>query len=435
MGSPLGALRSWLQRPIPSLEGPPELSGARASWLGGVFVTIFGLTGLLAYAGPLGFAALVAIGGLFALVLVKQARLPSPMIWPWVALALWAVVSMAWSPLTKDLSLAALLADFEKQTALKLVLQALLYGAFIVAAASLPQVLARRALTVLAVGLVMVAALVLVEGSYDAAIYQRLKVIFDKPIRPDLAIKNVAQATYILALFCWPVALFLSGRFAKGLSQWMIATLFIGLVAAAVQMSADAALAGLAVGLLAYSAVAMTGRLAILVLVAATTLYWVATPLLVLLAVDHGLFLRAQAVLGASWDARLDIWSFATARIMEQPLLGWGLDASRTFGNAIPLHTHDGALQVWLELGAVGALLMATAWLFLLKAIYDLVEVDRRLAAVAAASASAYLMIGAVSFGVWQEWWLALGALAFAVIVVLKRVRPAAQNLWLEPSL
>jgi hypothetical protein len=352
-----------------------------------------------------------------------------------MALALWAVVSMAWSPLTKELSLAALLADLEKQTALKLVLQALLYGAFIVAAASLPQALARRALTGLAVGLVMVAALVLVEGSYGAAIYQRLKVIFDQPIRPDLAIKNVAQATYILALFCWPVALFLSGRFAKGLSQWMIGTLFIGLVAAAVQMSADAALAGLAVGLVAYSAVAMTGRLGVLLLVAATTLYWVATPLLVLLAVDHGLFLRAQAVLGASWDARLNIWSFATARIMEQPLLGWGLDASRTFGNSIPLHTHDGALQVWLELGAVGALLMATAWLFLLKAIYDLVEVDRRLAAVAAASACAYLMIGAVSFGVWQEWWLALGALAFAVIVALKRARPDAQNLWLEPTL
>ena len=122
------------------------------------------------------------------------------------------------------------------------------------------------------------------------------------------------------------------------------------------------------------------------------------------------------------------------ARIIEQGV-GWGLDASRTFGNSIPLHTHDGALQVWLELGAVGALLMATAWLFLLKAIYDLVEVDRRLAAVAAASACAYLMIGAVSFGVWQEWWLALGALAFAVIVALKRARPDAQNLWLEPTL
>jgi O-antigen ligase len=435
MGSLFGALRSWLKQPVPALEAPPELNGVRAAWLGGVFVAIFGVTGLLAYAGPLGFAAVLAIGGVFGLGLVKQARLPSPMIWPWMALALWSLVSMAWAPLTKDLSLAALLVDFEKQTAVKLIFQALLYGAFIVAAASLPQALAKRALTGLAVGLVMAAALVLVEGSYGAAIYQRLKVIFDQPIRPDLAVKNVAQATYILALFCWPVALFLSGRFAKGVSQWMIGTLFIGLVAAAVQMSADAALAGLAVGLVAYSAVAIAGRLGVLLLVAATTVYWVATPLLVLMAVDHGLFLRAQAVLGASWDARLDIWSFATARIMEHPLLGWGLDASRTFGNSIPLHTHDGALQVWLELGAVGALLMATAWLFLLKAIYDLIEVDRPLAAVAAASACAYLMIGAVSFGVWQEWWLALGALAFAVIVALKRVRPAAQNLWLETTL
>lgn len=434
MPSLLSGLRLRLKQPIPVFETPPELTGRRAAWLGGTFLVIFGLTGLLAYIGPLGFAALMAIGGLFGLALVKQARRPLPVIWPWLALALWSVVSMVWSPLTKDLSLAALLADFEKQTALKLVLQVVLYGTFVMAAASLPQSLARRALTGFAVGMVAVAALILVEGSYGAAIYQRLKLAIGDPIRPDLAVKNVAQATYILALFCWPAALFLSSRFAKGLSQWMIGTLFIGLVAAAVQMSADAALAGLAVGLVAYSAVAMSGRLAILLLVAATTIYWVATPLLVLLAVDHGLFLRAQALLGASWDARLNIWSFATFRIMDHPLLGWGLDASRTFGNAIPLHTHDGALQVWLELGAVGALLMATAWLFLLKAVYDLVEVDRRLAAVAAASASAYLMIGAVSFGVWQEWWLALGALAATVIVALKRVRPAAQNLWLEPN-
>ena len=78
---------------------------------------------------------------------------------------------------------------------------------------------------------------------------------------------------------------------------------------------------------------------------------------------------------------------------------------------------------------------MATAWLFLLKAVYDLVEEDRRLAAVAAASACAYLMIGAVSFGIWQEWWLALGALVVAVIVALRRVRPAAGSAWLEPTL
>ena len=39
-------------------------------------------------------------------------------------------------------------------------------------------------------------------------------------------------------------------------------------------------------------------------------------------------------------------------------------------------------------------------------------------AAGTAASAAVYVFFGAISFGVWQEWWLALGALV-AVIAAL----------------
>ena len=41
--------------------------------------------------------------------------------------------------------------------------------------------------------------------------------------------------------------------------------------------------------------------------------------------------------------------------------------------------------------------------------------------AIAAAAAAAYLTIGALSFGVWQEWWLATGAIAFCACLALKR--------------
>lgn len=37
---------------------------------------------------------------------------------------------------------------------------------------------------------------------------------------------------------------------------------------------------------------------------------------------------------------------------------------------------------------------------------------SRRDGAMAAAVTVSYLVIGGLSFGVWQEWWLALGALA-----------------------
>jgi O-antigen ligase len=135
-----------------------------------------------------------------------------------------------------------------------------------------------------------------------------------------------------------------------------------------------------------------------------------------------GVFDWASQRLGASWDARLDIWHFATARIIEHPLRGWGLDTSRIF-TEIPLHTHDAALQIWLELGAIGAALMCLAWVAIFSLINNLAQRDRNLGAVAAATAVTYLTIGALSFGVWQEWWLALGALAFATIAMLDRAR------------
>src|SRR5262249_1513342 len=66
---------------------------------------------------------------------------------------------------------------------------------------------------------------------------------------------------------------------------------------------------------------------------------------------------------------RRAIWAFAAARIAERPWLGWGLDSSRDIpgGHAayspgtemLPLHPHDAAIQLWLELGVPGMLLGA----------------------------------------------------------------------------
>src|SRR6185503_20527219 len=59
---------------------------------------------------------------------------------------------------------------------------------------------------------------------------------------------------------------------------------------------------------------------------------------------------------------RLDYWSHAIDWIAMRPLKGWGLDASRVFGPGIKLHPHNAPLQVWLELGVVGAVLAAAFW-------------------------------------------------------------------------
>ena len=55
----------------------------------------------------------------------------------------------------------------------------------------------------------------------------------------------------------------------------------------------------------------------------------------------------------------------------------------------------------------------------------------RMLAAMTAAAASlaAYLLFGGINFGVWQEWWLALGAFVAVLVALLAvgEVGPAGE--------
>jgi O-antigen ligase len=127
---------------------------------------------------------------------------------------------------------------------------------------------------------------------------------------------------------------------------------------------------------------------------------------------------------------RLLIWSFTGDRIAERPFLGWGLDSSRAIPggrdeirpaqNWLPLHPHDAALQVWLELGAPGAalfaLVVALLWLRLATAPWP-----RFYSAAAGGSYAAALAVTLGGWGVWQEWWLGTLSLALFAVIVMAR--------------
>jgi O-antigen ligase len=147
--------------------------------------------------------------------------------------------------------------------------------------------------------------------------------------------------------------------------------------------------------------------------------------MIVMTAQSTGLFALVSDSLLPSWAARTQIWSFAADAIGQRPFLGWGVDASRTFGPAIPLHPHDAPLQLWLELGLPGVLIACAFWLVLGRRLSRLTEARPAAGQFAAATAAAYFTVGALSFGVWQEWWLAVGALAFVACALAAKVRPA----------
>ena len=133
---------------------------------------------------------------------------------------------------------------------------------------------------------------------------------------------------------------------------------------------------------------------------------------------------RAVPEIKISGIHRLAIWRFAAEHIAEHPVLGWGMDAARALpggktpvsvvmpevelpptSEILPLHPHDAALQWRLELGLPGFLLAAAlvAWLLLRVAGTPIAWYR----ALGFGYTAAVLTVALLSYGAWQEWWLA----------------------------
>ncbi len=227
----------------------------------------------------------------------------------------------------------------------------------------------------------------------------------------------------ILALFAWPFALAAYQRFGPvaglaALAVSMVAILFLTLE--------TAMLAGI-IGIAAFAAVWLAPRPALLAIGVLAAVFTLAVPLLPDLAGDPLRFYDPVAPdLPTTVIHRFLIWQFVAERIGEAPLFGWGLDAARSLPGgdqayfsaqavALPLHPHNGALQVWVELGVPGAVLGAALIAAVLVSLWR-ANLSRAATAGGAALFSAYYVLGGLSFGVWQNWWLALPWLMAALL-------------------
>jgi O-antigen ligase len=371
---------------------------------GWLFVVAAALTPVLAWLGPLGFAPLVAVVGLFGLPAFRITEEDRPLAVVLLVALIWAAISMAWSPFRPD--------DLESNTILKLALQLVLYWSCWCAARRADPGLARLALAVLAWGLGLYGALLLIEAVTGGGVYQALRNALHDPIPLDLGRKNLAHGSFVLALL-WPVAA--AGGFRAGAPSWLTAPMIAGTGVLAWRFLSDAPVLAIGLAVMVGMAAWSWPRGGPRILGAAAALQILVTPLAVLAIASLGLHWEAPL----SWAERLGIWGHTADWIAQHPLRGWGLVASRSFGAPIPLHPHDGSLQLWLELGPLGAALFAAAWLLGLRRLAQ--PTPNLAAAGAAASAAVYLLFGAVNFGVWQEWWLALGALTAAIAALAER--------------
>ena len=124
-----------------------------------------------------------------------------------------------------------------------------------------------------------------------------------------------------------------------------------------------------------------------------------------------------------SIEHRYRIWRFAADRAVEKPFLGWGFNASRMLpgghqlmadgAELLPLHPHNAVLQVWLELGVPGLLLLCIVlWRTYMPPGWH--DFKRRELLIRTQTVTVIFIAASVTFGIWQSWWLATIALVIA---------------------
>ncbi len=253
-----------------------------------------------------------------------------------------------------------------------------------------------------------------------------IKPLLYADMRGDDHLPKLNPGNAALLIFAWPavfaVARRFGGIFGMGAFSFLAAVLFTAYF--------SAPLAALAVSIPVVVGALLMPRLVAQGMGVAVALWGLATPWIV-----KWLFAHRDQVLGL-WEPGMSpmghrtlIWNFVVERIVEKPFLGWGLNSSRAIpgGNndifsegveALPLHPHNGFLQVWLELGAVGAVLATGLAAIVIARTPRACEGGHCVGALIGVLA-VFFAIGQVSFSLWSNWWLSATGLAAAFAVAM----------------
>ena len=394
---------------------------AETSFSGRVFAVTILLYPLVAVFSPKAMVPLLVLPAL-ALLFVKGNRgavlraLPPVVTGLLAVLAAWSLVTIWWAPAPLD--------------SLQLWFRVVgigLCGMALIAAAAKVSAADRRLLTNAFVAsgwffVVLFGFELLTVGSLSRlalSVWNLLTPWDSEPPRPYLLL---LQSSAALAVFAWPCMLAIARR-----TSTRAAMLFALAVAALLlAQNMEASLVAFATGIVVFGGVYKARRWGIAAFLAGLLLVNLALAQyafeFVALEQRDGITL----ILSESTKERLYIIDFVYERINQYPVSGWGFDGSRAIGQdtlsgfgadkSIPLHPHNLWAQTWLELGAVGLVLV----------IALVAAVSMRLAAgplgrasVSTAALASYLLIGNISYGMWQNWWLAIAWLSAGFLAVM----------------
>jgi len=280
-----------------------------------------------------------------------------------------------------------------------------------------------RVFTWVAYGLIVAELVILAELAFDGFIHKAL----GNEKFSDIV---YSRGSIIAALTLMPVAVALARR-----AKWALLAVFVPLGLATIfLLSSESAMLVVMVSAIVYALVWWKKRLFWAIL-AFPIGFILLAPAFTFLNLDNRDLCAIKAVKSTAAH-RMIIWQFATEMTLRKPFTGWGMDSARAIpggsdvvsiakcydpvqkeivdyaAERLPLHPHNSAFQLWLELGVVGVLITVASMIHLLRRAHRRKTAEGGDSPLTAAVFSSCFLVYIVSFGVWQSW------LIFACIIL-----------------
>lgn len=403
---------------------------------GPVFAGLLLLWPLLAVLGTLGFAPLLGLTGIAALLLARP-KMPPP-VYALFAIAFigWAAISEIWSPATTQLVSGSLIeGNFAIGARSIVVVLTATFAMLTIAGAMRSQLGPQTRKWVYGV-LILQGALVFISALVARP---ALALIYgDDPNHAVNGVQNIGRNMNTFAVVL-PILAAASGARRDRLGLLAASGLVLMTLFAALMMdnhSAVFAVCGMLGAFLLIRVLPKTGFRWLFGLIAG---HIAAAPFMV------SLFIRLMAgldgVLPPSFRSRFWSWEVVMSRIGETPYTGHGLMATRTWRDTyadypawaaqlpefwkqypvVPGHPHNMPLQIWAETGFIGAMLAAFAITVIGFRLPRPAELRPEIRFAIAGMAGAVFSIFNFSYSVWNEaFWSGL-ALAVAMLILLHR--------------
>lgn len=137
---------------------------------------------------------------------------------------------------------------------------------------------------------------------------------------------------------------------------------------------------------------------------------------------------------------RLEIWDFVARKALENPLFGFGIEATRHTGhfdtqmlytpNDHVLHPHNAILQIWIEFGLLGVLGLCAFMCVLLHIFYKMAmrSQNQQTVRLPLTMLMAVLSVSCSAYGFWQGWWLGLLTVLAAFCACIVSASPGVRR-------